>query len=191
MFYFCIILVGNIITSYSGTSFLWPQVSTFAINNPRKIKNALKFILFYSNVFVFTHINIINKGRVKMAFNKNTAPARCSKVKLYVALYNETSINDITELVIACKEFSLPIRNTTCNIKIYVTKKYIQIRNKRVPTKFVDVNQFRWYRRGYGECGSMKKVNHWNYNNNMYFNTTKERMRNRITVDLILLFTDI
>jgi len=55
-----------------------------------------------------THININNKGKVKITFNKNTAPGKYSNVKLYVVLYNETKMNDINVLISPWIEFNRP-----------------------------------------------------------------------------------
>lgn len=57
------------------------------------------FIFFVSNYFNTTYKNINIGGRVKIIFNINTAPAKYSNVQLYVALYNETAINDSNVVV--------------------------------------------------------------------------------------------
>jgi len=43
-----------------------------------------------------------------MIFNKNTAPGKYSNVKLYIALYNETTTNDIIVLISPWTEFNRP-----------------------------------------------------------------------------------
>lgn len=44
-------------------------------------------------IIASTHTKIIRTGIVKTMFNENTAPAKYSKVKLYIALYRGTIIN--------------------------------------------------------------------------------------------------
>lgn len=65
-------------------------------------------ILFQYLYSLFTHININDKGKVKITFNKNTAPAKYSNVKLYVVLYNETKMNDMNALINPWTEFNRP-----------------------------------------------------------------------------------
>lgn len=53
-------------------------------------------------------MNIINKGKVRITFNKNTAPGKYSNVKLYVVLNNETITNDINVFISPWIEFIRP-----------------------------------------------------------------------------------
>ncbi|KAE9530842.1 hypothetical protein AGLY_011304, partial [Aphis glycines] len=77
------------------------NIHCLSVTYNRNYKLYLKppLLRFKATLYYITHINIINKGKVKIIFNKNTALGKYSNVKLYVSLYNDTTTNDIIVLI--------------------------------------------------------------------------------------------